>query len=268
MADNAGTPSLGLRVTTSWDDGYPSDIRVADLLEKHGLKGTFYVPSVNSEGRPVMRPADVARLDARFEIGGHTRSHVVLTKLPPNKAAREIASNKARLEDLLGHEITGFAYVRGRHNRQVRRLVEEAGYRYARTTENLANRRSPDPFRLPTTAQFYPHAWPVLLRNYLRRGPSLSRAIVLAGLLRSRDLLEGLAAAASRCAVPGGAFHLWGHSWELDEHALWGTLDRLLGRLSALCGHAETNAEWCGGPPAAAERWRRTPLPRDDESYP
>jgi hypothetical protein len=31
-------------ITTSWDDGHPSDLRVAELLIKHGLRGTFYVP--------------------------------------------------------------------------------------------------------------------------------------------------------------------------------------------------------------------------------
>ena len=31
-------------ITTSWDDGHPLDLRVAELLAKYGLQGTFYVP--------------------------------------------------------------------------------------------------------------------------------------------------------------------------------------------------------------------------------
>jgi hypothetical protein len=31
-------------LTTSWDDGHPLDFRVADLLSKYGLTGTFYIP--------------------------------------------------------------------------------------------------------------------------------------------------------------------------------------------------------------------------------
>src|SRR3954463_15662703 len=105
-----------LLVTTSWDDGHPSDLRVADLLEKHGLSGTFYVPCRNSEGRPVMRPTEVAQLGRRFEVAGHSQDHVSLTEIAPHLAAQQILSNKHRLEDLLAREVCGFAYVRGRHN--------------------------------------------------------------------------------------------------------------------------------------------------------
>jgi peptidoglycan-N-acetylglucosamine deacetylase len=31
-------------LTTSWDDGHPFDLRVADLPKKYRLRGTFYVP--------------------------------------------------------------------------------------------------------------------------------------------------------------------------------------------------------------------------------
>ena len=55
-------------VTTSWDDGHPSDRRLADLLAKHKIHGTFYVPCRNSEGRPVMRDAEVRDLAHSFEI--------------------------------------------------------------------------------------------------------------------------------------------------------------------------------------------------------
>src|SRR5688500_11915407 len=40
-------------VTTSWDDGHPLDIRLAEMLARHGVAGTFYVP-LRYEGVPVM----------------------------------------------------------------------------------------------------------------------------------------------------------------------------------------------------------------------
>ncbi|MGH6678037.1 MAG: polysaccharide deacetylase family protein [Bradyrhizobium sp.] len=248
-----------LLVTTSWDDGHPSDLRVADLLDKHGLTGTFYVPCVNSEARPVMPSHDIARIGQRFEIGGHTRNHVVLTELAPAVAAREISSNKARLEDLLGRQITSFAYVRGRHNRLLHRLVAEAGYRYARTTTNLLDRPGSHRLRMPTTAQFYPHSPVILLRNYLRFGPTWPRAAVLTRLLRSRNLPDGLMAAARWCAISGGAFHLWGHSWELDEHELWTSLDQFLGLLRRLSCQPRTNSDWCSEGVADHAHRQQTP---------
>ena len=30
-------------ITTSWDDGNKLDIKVAELLDKYGMKGTFYI---------------------------------------------------------------------------------------------------------------------------------------------------------------------------------------------------------------------------------
>ena len=36
-------------VTTSWGDGNPLDIRLAEILASHGLRGTFYVPLRNAD---------------------------------------------------------------------------------------------------------------------------------------------------------------------------------------------------------------------------
>lgn len=37
-------------VTSSWDDGHPLDLRVADLLARCGVKGTYYVPGSGTPG--------------------------------------------------------------------------------------------------------------------------------------------------------------------------------------------------------------------------
>lgn len=31
-----------LIITTSWDDGHPLDLKIAELLDKYGINGTFY----------------------------------------------------------------------------------------------------------------------------------------------------------------------------------------------------------------------------------
>ena len=48
-----------LRLTTSWDDGHPLDLRLADRLAARGFTGTFYVPRHNREGRPVLSAREV-----------------------------------------------------------------------------------------------------------------------------------------------------------------------------------------------------------------
>lgn len=234
-----------LIVTTSWDDGHPADMRVAALLAKHGIAGTFYVPSRNAEGRPVMQAREMAQLARHFEIGGHTWDHVSLTRLPPDTVRRQLMTNKQQLEDLLGHEVPGFAYVRGHHSRMVRRLVAQAGFRYARTVKNLADGPGTDPYRVPTTIQFFSHSASTLLRNFLSGGPGVGRARILQAARPGGDLPQQCISTAQACAHHGGHFHLWGHSWELAEHDLWQSLDDCLHRLRDLNARFVTNQEWC-----------------------
>lgn len=43
-------PRLSI-MTTSWDDGDPCDLKVAELLRARGLAGTFYIPLIGYDGR-------------------------------------------------------------------------------------------------------------------------------------------------------------------------------------------------------------------------
>lgn len=67
-------------------------------------------------------------------IGGHTISHTALSIQSVEEQKKEIFKSKARLESILGHDITTFSYpFGGRHdyNRESVRIVREAGYNKA-----------------------------------------------------------------------------------------------------------------------------------------
>ena len=247
-------------ITTSWDDGEPADLRLADLLEKHGIAGTFYVPSRNVEGRAVMPPSEIRRLGQHFEIGGHTRDHIMLTQLKPDLAAQQIDNNKKWLEDLLGREVSRFAYVRGHHNSTIRRLVREAGFRHARTAATFSDTEGPDPYRVPTTMQFFPHRDDTYLWNYLKGGHSLRRLVLLRAVIGGSGLLNRLHRAAEVVLLRGGCFHLWGHSWELKNYDLWDELDSFLAHLRQLRGSGLAAEVGRAGAPAIA-RAARAPHP-------
>ena len=242
--DSIGAEARAPLVTTSWDDGHPADLRVAELLAKHGVSGTFYVPNSNVEGRPVMLSSEVRQLGRCFEIGGHTRDHVSLLRVTPDEAALQIGGNKAWLEGLLGQEVAGFAYVRGHHDRTVRRLVRRAGFRYARTVRNLCASPGDDPFRMPTTVQFFAHEPAVYMRNYLMGGPTTQRLAVLRAALREKGLAGRVRGVAGACIGAEWDFHLWGHSWEIEQYDLWDELDRLLGWLRRSGARFVTNGAW------------------------
>ena len=61
-------------VTTSWDDGHPLDLRMADLLARYGMTGAFYVPLLY-RSRPVMEKSQIiATMDRGMEIGSQLRA--------------------------------------------------------------------------------------------------------------------------------------------------------------------------------------------------
>ena len=69
-------------VTTSWDDGHPLDLKLAELLGKYNIPGTFYIPPENSE-RECLTPEGIHELSQYVDIGGHTLRHVCLTGMEP-----------------------------------------------------------------------------------------------------------------------------------------------------------------------------------------
>ena len=82
--------------TLSVDDGHPLDMRMADILLKHELQATFYVPVKNCEGHPVLRPPALRELSTNFEIGSHTLSHKFLKNIQIVEALYQINSGKKR----------------------------------------------------------------------------------------------------------------------------------------------------------------------------
>ncbi|CAO3403563.1 polysaccharide deacetylase family protein [Azospirillum palustre] len=227
-------------LTTSWDDGHPLDMRLAEMLLRHGVTGTFYVPGRNRADRPVMAAADLRELAAAgFEIGSHTADHRRLPGLSRADAGRQMADGRAALEDILGRPVEGFCFPGGRPGRWGRLLARELGFSHARTTQMLRIDAGADPFAMATTAQIYPHRPAALLRNWLRHGGGGSRLAILralalrGGAAQDVALGDALAVLARRTALRRGVFHLWGHSWEIEARGLWGALDRALAAAAA-----------------------------------
>ena len=106
-------------------------------------------------------PADLMMTDAQLlemaasgmEIGAHTRSHPILTRLSDGLAAEEIEASRRYLTALLSRDIDLFAYPNGRQGddfdgRHVR-MVRELGFRAAVATNPGAANTKADLFRLP-----------------------------------------------------------------------------------------------------------------------
>jgi len=66
-----------------------------------------------------------------IEIGAHTQTHPILSRLPEAALDTEIAGSKSRLEDWLQSEVISFCYpngARGDYNDTVKQRVQAAGF--------------------------------------------------------------------------------------------------------------------------------------------
>lgn len=204
-------------ITTSWDDGSILDLKVAELLSKYGIKGTFYLPK-SLFAHPLGR-SDILALAQSFEIGAHTLNHGDLTKIPLSQARTEIAGSKAYLEDLLGHPVSMFCYPSGKFTPEIKRLVQDAGFTAARTIKRGSMALPSDPYEWPVT-------------SYLGKGMPY---LVLGDWSKPHVSLKGLWDWETRAKLlfdrflrNGGVYHVWGHSLVYEVNLQWAKLERVL----------------------------------------
>ena len=223
-------------VTTSWDDGNPQDLRVAELLHSRRLNGTFYVPLTGPQGSETLCKADLTSLSTSgFEIGAHGVSHKSLRHLRTDDLDREVRFCKHQLQDWLGREITMFCYPNGRYDRKVVEAVKRAGYEGARTCHMFSLDLNPSSYEMATANQAFPHS----PQNYLR---NLGRALNFTGMWhyvnehRYKNWFELGMRMFDVMLENGGVWHLYGHSWELEKLQLWRQLEQVLDHVAQRSG--------------------------------
>jgi peptidoglycan/xylan/chitin deacetylase (PgdA/CDA1 family) len=232
-------------VTTSWDDGDRADIKLAMLLRDKEISGSFYIPILPFGSRPALIHQDLRALFSEgFEIGAHGVSHVPLWGLKADELSKEVGGCKPVLEDILGEKVRMFCYPRGRFDQNAIRAVKRAGYLGARTVRMLSIGMDFPPFEVPTTVQTFPHSRSSYFRNIARARQldSLQTCIAHAGDLGNwLDLAKRLF---DSVVAEGGIWHLYGHSWEIDQLGLWEDLEEVLDYVSRRPGvHYVTNGE-------------------------
>ena len=96
------------------------------------LEYAFWDQEREGETLPLMTDEQI--LDVRadgFEIGAHTMTHPDLTRLTHQEQIEEIVASKDSLENLLGEELTSFAYPFGRVDRSSHIITQKAGFKFA-----------------------------------------------------------------------------------------------------------------------------------------
>ena len=202
----------GLRkaVTLSYDDGVEQDVRLMEILDKHGVKctfnlnsgcwapeGTVYAPGTIHRRMPKSRVEKVYR-NPNHEVAAHCLTHASLTELSPAEVAWEVLEDRRNLEAMFGGLVRGLAYPFGTYSDQVVDALKATGAAYARTVV------STNDFSIPT--------------DWLRLHPTCHHNAPNLMNLCDRFLQD---------SVPFGSklFYLWGHSYEFEADNNWQVIE-------------------------------------------
>lgn len=134
FANGASLPSKPIII--SFDDGWKDQFKYAfPILEKYRYPATFFVFTNAIGNKGFLAWSDLREfISAGMTVGDHSRSHPYLARITSTSTLwDEINGSKLLLEEQLGVPINEFAYPFGSYNAVIVSLVQEAGYKSART---------------------------------------------------------------------------------------------------------------------------------------
>ena len=136
---------------------YAAFFRIKETLKTQEGRRQEIIDRLAAEAGGYVRPPEEDRvvspehlrrmIQHPFTVGAHSRTHPILSGLEPESARAEIDGSRKDLEQLLGQPVLDFAYPNGRFSDLsdfISKLVAEAGYRCAVTTEPGTVRRGDD----------------------------------------------------------------------------------------------------------------------------
>lgn len=201
-------------LTLSYDDGCYDDIRLMELMEKYGIKGTFNVSSrlYRPEGtapeggwpRLTMSEALESYTKHGVEIAVHGLCHRDFTALDNAELNYEISCDRANLEMQYGCVVRGAAYPYGSYNDAAVEALKRNNIKYCRTVNCREDFAMPEDWlRLKATCH---HNHPDLMglaKRFIEESPR-------------------------GCTM----FYLWGHTAEFRRDKSWGIIEEFFEYMS------------------------------------
>lgn len=208
-------------VTLSYDDGCTADIKLAEVLDKYGIKCTFNLNSTRVLAGKDLTVEDANRLMANgHEVAVHGRSHKACGIVSPAEGIRDVLTCREELEKAFGRIIRGMAYpdtgithfANGADYAKVKNYLTDLGIVYSRTLGG-----DNDSFTLPTDW----HAW---MPTAHHSNPEIMTFI---------DKFLALDNQTCYCAMRHPRlFYMWGHAYEFDCNDNWDLLDKICEKLA------------------------------------
>lgn len=139
-------------IVLTFDDGYRDFYTsVFPLLKKYHLKATAFIIT-GFVGQPAyMTWGMIEQIDKSglVDVGAHTVTHLDLAQLSTAEQTEQIDNCQKALEQHLGHTVYDFAYPSGDYNSTTLRILQQAGFQTAVTTQNRWSQATDPPLQLP-----------------------------------------------------------------------------------------------------------------------
>jgi len=219
----------GVVTLISFDDGVKEDLHSVELLERYGLKGTFFVTASNINKQ--LSAEEIRHIAEVHEIGSHTVNHPRLTEVTLSSARYELTESKRQLEQTLKQPVTSFAYPFGFYNSSLGDLVKEAGYACARIDPPFNTHVERNPYEIEVTVWADPHP----IRKYfsfLKQFRKLNSNMVLNPWILKRWNKLAEKTYDSLNSRGYGVFHLLVHSYHIEKRGEWNALEDMFNMLS------------------------------------
>lgn len=210
-------------LTFSYDDGQEFDIRLVEIFNQYGMKGTFHL---NSGTLGVHRGVDnyveadmLKEIYNGHEIACHGVEHRNLPTITQQQAVLEIDGDRKALEALTGKLVRGMSYAFGNYDLEIKRIAASLGIQYARTVKDTNN--------------FFPP------EDFLEWNPTCHH-----GSSRLMELGDSFIKMAGYYELP--VMYVWGHSFEFGRTGDWTIIEAFAEKMSGLEGTwYATNLEIC-----------------------
>ncbi len=119
----------------------PGTLNILEVLSRHKVKGTFFM-----EGHRMKEHADLVRRIRQegHSVGNHSFSHTEFDRLTLEECLREVEDTDALFLEILGEPVQLFRPPSGILGEEVRKVLEDRGYRISLWSFSIRDWEGPD----------------------------------------------------------------------------------------------------------------------------
>lgn len=180
-------------LTMSYDDGNVADLRLVEIFNKNGIKGSFHINAGLDNYVMKLSDDEFRKLYSGHEVSAHSYTHPTIARSPKEQIVQQVIFDRQGLERKCGYPVRGLSYPNGSVSDEVVSVLESCGVEYARTVESTKWFSFPD--------------------NYLRWNPTCHHSDNL--IERGKEFLD------LHKTQYLFMMYVWGHSYEFDRENNW-----------------------------------------------